>query len=400
MSIITPPTKSTLHLDPTSSEVVAPLIPSEVTSAQIAVDALLKPVSEPQRRAGSDYSNLSKMVKSEGLLNRQVGWYVKKFIMISLAVIAAWVSIVLLSGTWWVVALAPVLGILTAQYGFLAHEASHQQVFSSPKANKRAGIILADGFAGLAYGWWMIKHSKHHAAPNQVGKDPDIDIRVLSFTPDDVRKKNGVEGWLARHQGIFFLPLLTLTAFDLLMDSTKALFSKNAKVEHRAWEITLLLTRQIAFLVISFALISSPLAALSFWMLAMMTFGFFMGGAFAPNHKGMPVLPKTAKIDFLRRQVLTSRNVAGGRFMDNLMGGLNYQIEHHLFPSMPRPSLKRASEIVKAYCKENRIPYYETSLTSSYAVVIRYLNKVGLSASDPFDCPMAGQLRMGIDSRS
>lgn len=371
------------------------IVPSEVVKAQDAVNEILAQSSLPRTRATSAYSALSKQVKAEGLLNRATGFYWRKFATITTLVLLSWVTVFMVGSTPGVLFLAPVLGILTAQYGFLAHEASHQQVFASPTANKRAGILLANGFAGLAYGWWMVKHSKHHANPNQVKKDPDIHISVLSFTPESLREKTGVEGWFARHQGIFFLPLLTLTAFDLLKDSLSSLFSKDSKIDNRKSEIALLLGRQVVFPAILFMTLS-PWIAAGFWAINMMFFGFFMGAAFAPNHKGMPILPKDAKVDFLRRQVLTSRNIKGGHFMDNLMGGLNYQIEHHLFPSMPRPHLRRASEIVKGYCAENRIPYYEASLVGSYAVVIRYLNKVGLSAADPFDCPLAGQLRLGL----
>jgi Fatty acid desaturase len=77
--------------------------------------------------------------------------------------------------------------------------------------------------------------------------------------------------------------------------------------------------------------------------------GLYLGSVFAPNHKGMPILSRDDDSDFLRRQVLTARNVRGGRLTDLLLGGLNYQIEHHLFPSMPRPSLRRAQPLVHAY---------------------------------------------------
>src|SRR5690606_26167989 len=121
-------------------------------------------------------------------------------------------------------------------------------------------------------------------------------------------------------------------------------------------------------------------------------FGVYMGASFAPNHKGMPILPHDSKVDFLRRQVLTSRNIKGGFFVDIFMGGLNYQIEHHLFPNMPRPHLRKANEIAREYCETHNIPFTETTLIESYAIVIRYLNKVGLSAGgDPFDCPAAAQ---------
>jgi fatty acid desaturase len=106
-------------------------------------------------------------------------------------------------------------------------------------------------------------------------------------------------------------------------------------------------------------------------------FGFYMGCSFAPNHKGMPPLTDEEEKDYLRRQVLTSRNVRGGRFTDWLLGGLNYQIEHHLFPSMPRPNLRRAKPLVERFCAERGVRYAETGLLDSYAQVLRHLHAVG-----------------------
>ncbi|MEY4102134.1 MAG: hypothetical protein RIR88_268, partial [Actinomycetota bacterium] len=86
------------------------------------------------------------------------------------------------------------------------------------------------------------------------------------------------------------------------------------------------------------------------------------------------------------------RNISG-RGTTALMGGLNFQIEHHLFPSMARPHLRRARELVMAHCEAQGIPYTETTLMKSYGIVINYLNKVGLAARDPFDCPEHSRFR-------
>jgi fatty acid desaturase len=91
----------------------------------------------------------------------------------------------------------------------------------------------------------------------------------------------------------------------------------------------------------------------------------------------MPMLAADDQTDFLRRQVLTSRNVRGGPLVDFALGGLNYQIEHHLFPSMPRPNLRRAQALIRAFCHEHGIPYCETSLVRSYAMALRHLHEVG-----------------------
>jgi fatty acid desaturase len=74
-----------------------------------------------------------------------------------------------------------------------------------------------------------------------------------------------------------------------------------------------------------------------------------------------------------------------------VMGGLNYQVEHHLFPSMPRPHLRFVQPMVAAHCAALNVPYTQTTLWQSYGIVIRYLNTVGLKGKDPFLCPLVAQ---------
>jgi fatty acid desaturase len=111
--------------------------------------------------------------------------------------------------------------------------------------------------------------------------------------------------------------------------------------------------------------------------------GFYLGCSFAPNHKGMPILAASDKTDFLRRQVLTSRNVRGGWLTDFALGGLNYQIEHHLFPSMPRPNLRRAQELVAAFCADRGVAYTQTSLLGFYAQALGHPAAVGSELASP-----------------
>jgi fatty acid desaturase len=124
-------------------------------------------------------------------------------------------------------------------------------------------------------------------------------------------------------------------------------------------------------------LVLSPLQAAVFVLVHQGLFGLYLGCSFAPNHKGMPTLTDAEELDFLRTQVLTSRNVRGSRLVDFLLGGLNYQIEHHLFPNMPRPNLRRAQPLVRAFCQEHDLPYSEATMFGSYAEAIRHLHSVG-----------------------
>lgn len=349
--------------------------------------------SRPTPKALSDYAELSKKIKEANLLEKNVNFYVRKFIQVSALSLLVWGGVVLLQGNALALLLAPLLGVLGAQYGFLAHEAGHKQVFKTNKVNDRSALIIANLLVGLSFGWWnKRKHNYHHANPNTVGKDPDINLHVLAFTFDNYNEKKGIEKVLTKRQGFLFPFLLLFTGFDLLFESVKTLTLRTNRLDNSILELSLIVLR---FAIPAFILFNlfNPFIAAGFMVIQMMVFGLFMGGAFAPNHKGMPVIPKDLKVDFLRRQVLTSRNIKGGLFMDNLMGGLNYQIEHHLFPSMPRPNLRKAQQIIEHFCREHKIPYMKTNLFESYKIVIKYLDEVGLKAADPFECPMVATYR-------
>jgi fatty acid desaturase len=180
---------------------------------------------------------------------------------------------------------------------------------------------------------------------------------------------------MARHQAWLFFPLLTFEGLNLHVASIRALITERAR-RYRRTELALFSVHTVAYFGGIF-LVLSPIKAVAFIAIHQGVWGLYMGCSFAPNHKGMPTFPAKSDIDFLRRQVLTSRNVRGGWFTDVLLGGLNYQVEHHLFPNMPRPSLRKAQLLVRAYCQEHQILYTETGLFGSYAAALRHLHDLG-----------------------
>ena len=233
---------------------------------------------------------------------------------------------------------------------------------------------------GLSFGWWIDKHNRHHAHPNTEGSDPDIGDGAFAFTHAQARGRASAFGRaMARRQSWLFFPMMLLEGINLHVASVRSLFDGTRRQHSRPVEGILLAAHSAAYLAALF-LVLSPWQALAFLAVQQGLFGVYMGASFAPNHKGMPILPEDDKTDYLRRQVLTSRNVRGGRVVDFVFGGLNYQIEHHLFPSMPRPNLRRAQEIVRRYCDGQGISYREDTLLASYAQTLRHLGEVGSSA--------------------
>ncbi len=345
----------------------------------------------PRVRAVSAYADLSRRVHEAGLMRRRYGYYWSRMITMVTAFVAIWVAFALLGDSWLQLGLAVALAVVVTQFGFLGHDGAHRQIFASAPWNEWTARVLSGVFAGLSYSWWSHKHNRHHGAPNQEGKDPDIAPGVLAFTPAVALTRTGLAAWLAKRQGYLFWPLLLFEGVNLHVASVRTLIQRR-DLKHRRLEMTMIVVRLGAYVGALF-LVLSPGKALAFLAVQQGLFGVLLGGSFAPNHKGMPIVPKNAKVDFLRRQVLMSRNINGGVVTDFAMGGLNYQIEHHLFPSMPRPNLKRAQPIVRAFCREQKVGYTQTSLLASYGIVIRYLNAVGIRARDPFSCPLVQEYR-------
>jgi fatty acid desaturase len=336
------------------------------------------------------YKQVSQVVRETGLLQR-AGWFYI-FVAAGLAVALGGLitGFILLGDSWFQLLIAAGLGLVLTQVAFLAHEAAHRQILTSGPANFRLARILAAGVVGISYSWWDSKHTKHHGNPNQVGKDPDIEVDTISFLETDAAQSRGIVRLITRKQGWLFFPLLTLEGLNLHYLGVKHLVTSK-KAKGRWIELGLIALRFAIVLVPVFMML--PLGmAFAFMGVQLAVFGVYMGASFAPNHKGMPIIDPNARLDFFSKQVRTSRNIRGGWWATWLMGGLNYQVEHHLFPNMPRPNLAKAREIVRDYCISNDVPYTETSLLRSYAIVIEYLNRVGLAAgADPFDCPAAAQ---------
>lgn len=336
------------------------------------------------------YTEVSQAVKEAGLLRRARWFYLVVGIAVVLGFGALWTGFVLLGPSWFQLLMAAALGMLLTQVAFLAHEAGHKQILATAPANDRLARVLA-GLIGMSFSWWDTKHTRHHANPNRVSKDPDLAVDTISFVEQDAAQARGLQRWITQRQGWLFFPLLTLEGLNLHVQSLRHLFSRG-RVKQRGWELTLIGVRFAALLIPVFWFLP-PGMAFAFLGVQFAVFGVCMGASFAPNHKGMPVIDPEARLDFFSKQVRTSRNIAGGWWATTLLGGLNYQIEHHLFPNMPRPHLAKARVIVRRFCAELEVPYTETSLLRSYGIVIAYLNRVGLAARDPFECPMTAQYR-------
>ncbi|MDQ1006508.1 fatty acid desaturase [Streptomyces sp. V4I23] len=332
--------------------------------------------------AGSEFAPLLRTVKEQGLLERRPGWYTRGITVNLLALAAVITGMALTGGSWWVLLLAPLLALFSARAAFFGHDAGHAQITGDRRRSRLIQLVHANLLLGMSQEWWNDKHNRHHANPNHVDKDPDVAPDVLVFTTAHAAGREGLRGWLTRHQAWLFFPLTTLEGIALKVYGFRAVLSRTPSVRQspreRAVEAALLLAHVAAYATL--LLTTMPLGqALVFGLLHQMVLGLHLGMAFAPNHKGMEMPDGEHGKDWghLRRQVLTSRNIRGGPVTDWFLGSLNYQIEHHLFPSMPRPHLALARPLVRAHCRALAVPYTETGLIDSYRQALGHLHDVG-----------------------
>lgn len=324
------------------------------------------------------FRDLALQVRAAGLLNRRPGYYKAKIGLTVATFAAGWAAFVVVGNSWATLGLAAFLGVAFTQLGFIGHDAGHQQVFGSRRANRLLGLFVGNLLIGLCYGWWVPKHNAHHAHPNEMGLDPDIGDGLVALAPaeaDGMQRRN-LAWLLARWQAPLFFPLMTLRSVGLHVSGIQHLLRRR---DRAAALEALLVALHVAIFFSVVLLVLSPLKAVAFIAVEQAVFSFYLGCSFAPNHKAMPIIPANAATGFARRQVVTARNITGGRLTTFMLGGLNYQIEHHLFPSMPRPNLRHAQRLIREFCVVNNLGYCETSLSESFRRILRHLHGSGHS---------------------
>jgi fatty acid desaturase len=328
----------------------------------------------PDTTGTSDYAIVKRRIRDAGLLEKQP-WFYGRSISMNLLLLAVSLAIfVLFRNPWVQVADALALAIISGQLGFQLHDSGHRQMFAGRWKNATVGLLTGNLLLGMSYGWWVEKHNRHHANPNHVDMDPDINMVAIVYSPAQALERRGLLRVIARHQAYLFLPLLFLLGWSMHVSGLSYLIRERSR--HRRLELALIAVHAVLYVGL-FVLLLGPWSALLVIVIHKCCGGFYLATVFAPNHKGMPQVDDSSDLDFLRRQVLTSRNVRSHPLTDLWYGALNYQIEHHLFPTMPRNRVRQAHRIVRGFCEERGIPYHEVSMLQSYRELLSFLHEVG-----------------------
>jgi fatty acid desaturase len=343
-----------------------------VTPATAKERRITTATQTPRPASASYYGDLKRILTAAGLRDAQPRFYITKSIVNAIA-LAGVVALSLWSPNPVVLVISAMLwGFMLTQNGLLGHDVAHRQVFRRGRGVAIGGWILGNLLMGVSYTWWTRKHNIHHQNPNHITADPDANYPMLAMFPEQVAQRSrwaqpiiAIQPYIYPILGMFLFVTFRAPAIEMIVRGT----------------LPARIPQAIGFVLhfVLFGLLLSQLGgwpqALTYLVVSQIIFSLYMVSVFAPNHKGMKMMTDDESLDFFHTQVLTARNIRGSRFVDFWYGGLNYQIEHHLFPTLPRNRLSEAQPIVEQFCAERGISYHQTSLVGSYAEIFRHLKR-------------------------
>lgn len=375
-------------------------------------DLILESTKKDQRQLDFEkgYRDLRAKLVMMGMFKASKGFYAYKCLFNMCMWLTA-VAMVYFSDSMAVhVGSALLLGLFWQQCGWLAHDFLHHQVFKHRKYGDLAGIFWGDLMQGYSMQWWKNKHNGHHAVTNlhnssleSLDGDPDIDTMPLlawslkqaqSFRVANNGKDSAFVRTAIRFQAFTYFPILLLARISWLNESFKTAYgigasSKNAKaeMERKGLQYPLLEKVGIALHYTWMAVLSTGFGqwsipySMMYFFTATCSCGFFLATVFGLGHNGMSVYDADSRPDFWNLQVTTTRNIIGGHgipqwFVDWFCGGLQYQVEHHLFPMIPRHNSAKVHKLVDSFCKEWGVKYHEADMIDGTMEVLRHLQNV------------------------
>jgi len=315
--------------------------------------------------------------------------YVKTAVFLS-GFSASYVLLVFVAQAWWHgLLLALLLGLLAAGIGMnVEHDGGHQAYSSSPWVNKLMAMTL-ELIGGSSY-LWRWKHVVfHHTYVNVTGHDTDIDLGILArLTPHQARRP------YHRWQHLYLWPLYGLLAIKWqLFDDFRKLVTGRISTQRfprpKGRELMIFVAGKAVFFTLAFVIplqLHSAGVVLIFYVTASLMAGMVLSVVFQVAHcveEAEFPLPRAdlgrlehawavhqaeTTVDFARRS----------RVVTWLLGGLNFQIEHHLFPKISHVNYPAISSLVEAACREFGIPYAEhPSFRAGIASHFRWLRRMG-----------------------
>lgn len=300
---------------------------------------------------------------------------------------------ILCSDSLWVhLGCGALMGVLWIQSGWIGHDSGHYKVMSSTGFNRFAQVLSGNCLAGISIAWWKWNHNAHHIACNSLDFDPDLQHMpffvvsskffnsLTSYFYDRKLNFDSASRFLVSYQHWSFYPVMCLARINLFAQSFMLLSSKR-RVANRGQEVLGILVFWIwyPFLVsclpnwgerIMFVIISFSVTGIQHVQFCL---NHFSSNVYVGHPSGN---------EWCDKQTKGTLDITCPSWMDWFHGGLQFQIEHHLFPRLPRCQLRKVSPMVQELCKKHNLPYNSASFWKANEMTIGTLRTAALQARD------------------
>nr|WPT09939.1 front end desaturase A [Namalycastis rhodochorde] len=265
--------------------------------------------------------------------------------------------------------------IVQAQAGWTQHDFGHLSVFPSSRINHYVHIFIMNFTKGASSDWWNHMHYQHHAKPNVMNKDPDVRLDAVFVVGDEMpkvvaQKKKKSLPYHHQHKYFFFTlpPLLFPVYFQVML--FRHTIIRKLWVDF-FWTCTFY---------IKFFLLYSPMlgvwGAYKYYFLMRTVESIWFVWVTQSNHIPMEIHPDKER-PWFPLQLSATCDVEKTLFNDWFTGHLNFQVEHHLFPTMPRHNLYKIAPLVESMCKKHNIPYIVKPISTAFIDIVRSLKTPG-----------------------
>nr|BBL33568.1 fatty acid delta6 desaturase [Hypoclinemus mentalis] len=362
---------SAFHPDPAFvQKFLKPLLIGELAASE--------PSQDRNKNAAiiQDFHTLRTQAEHKGLFRARPLFFCLHLAHIVLLEALAWLMIWLWGTNWMLTLLCAVmLTISQSQAGWLQHDFGHLSVFKKSRWNHLLHKFIIGHLKGASANWWNHRHFQHHAKPNIFRKDPDINMLNIFVLGETQPVEYGIKKikhmpYNHQHQYFFLVgpPLLIPIFYHIHIMHT--MISRHYWVD-LVWSMSFYLRYFSCYI---------PLYGL-FGSVALISFVRFLESHWfvwvtQMNHLPMDIDYEKHQ-DWLTMQLQATCNVEQSAFNDWFSGHLNFQIEHHLFPTMPRHNYHLVAPQVRALCAKYGIPYQVKTLWQGFADIVRSLKNSG-----------------------
>lgn len=280
-------------------------------------------------------------------------------------------------GLYFAEGLGRVAAILAAAYGvvqfaFIGHDAGHYEASRRPYLNDWLGQIGMTIISGLSFSYWRKQHNLHHKFSQDETQDPDMQSDAVALYAGALGSRRGIGKWTVRWQAPLLFGMYALHIFQLRYDGWAHVWRNK---ESSATDAVLLALHFVLWLAVP-AYFLGPAVACTNYVIVSMLCGLIYGPVFVTNHVGADSFSPDDGVSYWRRQILGSRNVTCWPLFDFHFAGLNFQIEHHLFPGMSRYHYRKLSPIVRQVCEREGLTYRQESFPRAIWSVLAHLHNL------------------------